>query len=130
MVVAATATCHGAPSAPDGVLLAPVLDGVERVGEVAGGVRRGDSGIASVIRGELGYAERCGSIATGTAMALPDRSRSLLATIIGWVLAAIVVWLALRLILGTVGFVVRGLVVIVVIAALLWAYLALKVPDD
>jgi hypothetical protein len=32
---------HGAPSAHDGVLLAPVLDGVEEVGEVAGGVGRG-----------------------------------------------------------------------------------------
>jgi hypothetical protein len=63
-------------------------------------------------------------------MALPDRSRSFLATIIGWVLAAIVVWFALRLILGTVGFVVRGVVLIVVIVGLLWAYLALKVPDE
>jgi hypothetical protein len=63
-------------------------------------------------------------------MALPDRSRSFLATIIGWVLAAIVVWFVLRLVLGTVGFVVRGVVLIVVIVGLLWAYLALKVPDD
>jgi hypothetical protein len=29
-------------------------------------------------------------------MALPDQSRSLLATIVGWLFAAIVVWLALR----------------------------------
>jgi hypothetical protein len=63
-------------------------------------------------------------------MALPDRSRSLLATVVGWVLAAVIVWLALRFILGTVGFVVRGLVLIVVIVGLLWAYLALKAPDE
>jgi hypothetical protein len=63
-------------------------------------------------------------------MALPDRSRSFLATIIGWVLTAIVVWFALRFILGTVGFVVRGVVLIVVIVGLLWAYLALKAPDE
>lgn len=63
-------------------------------------------------------------------MALPDRSRSVLATIIGWVLTAIIVWFALRFILGTVGFVVRGVVVIVVVVGLLWAYLALKAPDD
>jgi hypothetical protein len=63
-------------------------------------------------------------------MALPDRSRSFLATIIGWVLTAIVVWLALRFILGTVGVVVRGVVLIIVIVGLLWAYLALKTPDE
>jgi hypothetical protein len=63
-------------------------------------------------------------------MALPDRSRSFLATIVGWVLTAVVVWLLLRFVLGTVGFVVRGLVLIVVIVGLLWAYLALKAPDD
>ncbi len=63
-------------------------------------------------------------------MALPDRSRSFLATIIGWLLTAIVVWFALRFILGTVGFVVRGVVLIVVIVGLLWAYLALKAPDE
>jgi hypothetical protein len=62
-------------------------------------------------------------------MALPDRSRSFLATIVGWVLTAVVVWLLLRFVLGTVGFVVRGLVLIVVIVGLLWAYLALKAPD-
>ena len=63
-------------------------------------------------------------------MALPDRSRSFLATVIGWVLTAIVFWFALRFILGTVGFVVRGVVVIVVIVGLLWAYLTLKAPND
>ena len=65
-----------------------------------------------------------------TAMALPDQSRSLLATIVGWVLAAIVVWLALRFVFGTLGFLVRGVIVIVVIVGLLWAYLALKAPND
>jgi hypothetical protein len=63
-------------------------------------------------------------------MALPDRPRSFLATIIGWVLTAIVVWFALRFILGTVGFVVRGVVLIIVIVGLLWVYLALKAPDE
>ena len=63
-------------------------------------------------------------------MALPDRSRSLLATVVGWVLTAVVVWLLLRFILGTVGFVLRGVVLIVVIVGLLWAYLTLKTPND
>jgi hypothetical protein len=59
-----------------------------------------------------------------------SRSRSLLATAVGWVLAAIVVWLALRFVLGALGFLVRGVMLIVVIVGLLWAYLALKVPRD
>ena len=63
-------------------------------------------------------------------MAPSDRSRSLLATIIGWVLAAIVVWLAVRFLFGALGFVVRGVILIVVIVGLSWAYLALKAPDD
>jgi hypothetical protein len=63
-------------------------------------------------------------------MALPDRSRSLLATVVGWVLTAVVVWLLLRFILGTVGFVLRGVVLLVVIVGLLWAYLTLKTPND
>jgi hypothetical protein len=63
-------------------------------------------------------------------MALPDRSRSVLATVVGWVLTAVVVWLLLRFILGTVGFVLRGVVLLVVIVGLLWAYLTLKTPND
>jgi hypothetical protein len=63
-------------------------------------------------------------------MALPDRSRSFLATVVGWVLAAIVIWFALRFIVGTVGFVIRGVLLIVVIVGLVWAYLALKAPND
>jgi hypothetical protein len=63
-------------------------------------------------------------------MALPDRSRSLLATVVGWVLTAVVVWLLLRFILGTVGFVLRGVVLLVVIVGLVWAYLTLKTPND
>jgi len=63
-------------------------------------------------------------------MAPSDRSRSFLATVIGWVLAAIVVWLALRFLLGALDFLVRGVILIVVVVGLLWAYLALKAPGD
>ena len=63
-------------------------------------------------------------------MALPDRSRSLLASIIGWILAAIVVWLALRFLFGALGFLARGVILTVVLVGLLWAYLALKAPND
>ena len=54
----------------------------------------------------------------------------MLATVIGWVLVAIVVWLALRFLFGALGFVIRGIVLIAVVVGLLWAYLALKAPDD
>ncbi len=63
-------------------------------------------------------------------MALPDRSRSLLASIIGWVLAAIIAWLVLRFLFGALGFLARGVILTVVLVGLLWAYLALKAPDD
>jgi hypothetical protein len=63
-------------------------------------------------------------------MAAPDRTRSVLATVVGWVLVAVVVLLALRILFGALGFLIRGVVVIVVIVGLLWAYLALKAPDD
>ena len=63
-------------------------------------------------------------------MAVPDRSRALLATVIGWVLVAIVAWLALRFVFGVLGFVVRGVLLIVVVVGLLWAYLTLKAPKD
>jgi hypothetical protein len=63
-------------------------------------------------------------------MALPDRSRSLLATVVGWVLTAVVAWVALRFLFGALGFVARGVILIVVIVGLLWTYLALKAPDD
>ena len=63
-------------------------------------------------------------------MAVPDRSRALLATVIGWVLVAIVAWLALRFVFGALGFVVRGVLLIAVVVGLLWAYLTLKAPKD
>ena len=59
-----------------------------------------------------------------------DRFRSLLATIIGWVLVGIVVWLALRFVLGALGFLIRGVILIIVIVGLLWAYLTLRAPRD
>ena len=63
-------------------------------------------------------------------MAAPDRTRSVLATVVGWVLVAVVVLLALRILFGALGFLIRGVVIIVVLVGLLWAYLTLKAPDD
>jgi len=61
-------------------------------------------------------------------MPVVDRSRSVLATVVGWVLVAVVVWFVLRIALGALFWVARGIVVVLVIAGLLWAYLALKDP--
>jgi hypothetical protein len=65
-----------------------------------------------------------------SAMASSDRSRSLLATVIGWVLVGVIAWLALRFVLGALDFLVRGAILIIVIVGLLWAYLTLKAPND
>jgi hypothetical protein len=59
-----------------------------------------------------------------------DRSRSLLATVVGWVLVAALVWFGLRFVLGTVFWILRSILVILVILGLAWAYLALKAPSD
>ena len=59
-----------------------------------------------------------------------ERSRSLLATVVGWLLVAVIAWIALRFILGSVFWILRSLLIIVVIVGLLWAYLALKAPSD
>jgi hypothetical protein len=40
------------------------------------------------------------------------------------------VWILLRFVLGTVFWILRSLLVIVVLVGLLWAYLALKAPSD
>jgi hypothetical protein len=61
-------------------------------------------------------------------MAPSDRSRSLLATIIGWVLVGVVAWWGLRFVLGALSSLVRGAILVIVIVGLLWAYLTLKAP--
>jgi len=57
-----------------------------------------------------------------------EESRSLLASIIGWVIVAIIAWFVLGFILGTIFWVLRSIIWIVVIGGLIWAYLALKAP--
>jgi len=63
-------------------------------------------------------------------MPLAERSRSVLATIVGWVLVGVVVWVLLRFVLGTVFWLLRTALVVVVIVGLLWLYLTLKSPPD
>lgn len=63
-------------------------------------------------------------------MALGDRSRSFLASVVGWIIVAVVVWILLRFVVGTVRWLLRGFVLLIVIGALAWAYASLKAPPD
>ncbi len=56
--------------------------------------------------------------------------RSLLATLVGYVLVAIIAWVLLRFVLGTIFWLIRTVIVILVIGGLLALYLSLKTPKD
>jgi threonine/homoserine/homoserine lactone efflux protein len=57
-------------------------------------------------------------------------TRSVLATAVGYVLVALVVYILLRFVIGTLFWLVRTVVVIVVIGGLFVLYLRLKSPRD
>ena len=56
-------------------------------------------------------------------------ARSLLATIVGYIIVALVVLILLRFIVGTVFWLIRAFVLVIVLLALLAIYLRLKSPD-
>jgi hypothetical protein len=56
-------------------------------------------------------------------------ARSLLATIVGYIIVALVVLILLRFIVGTVFWLIRAFVLVIVLLALLVIYLRLKSPD-
>lgn len=55
--------------------------------------------------------------------------RSFLASVVGWLIVAIIVWVFFGSILGTIRFVVRMLVFVFVIGALLTIYFRLRDGD-
>jgi hypothetical protein len=63
-------------------------------------------------------------------MAESSTPRSALATVIGWVILAVIAWFVLSTALGAVFWVVRGFVWVLILGGLVWAYLALKAPPD
>ncbi len=63
-------------------------------------------------------------------MSLRTSSRSALATVIGWLLVLVVGWVLLRIVIGTVFWMLRGVVLVAVLVGLLLLYLTLKAPDD
>ena len=54
----------------------------------------------------------------------------MLATIVGYVIVAIVVLVLFRFVVGTIFWLIRALFVIVVLVALVVVYLRLKSPDE
>jgi hypothetical protein len=65
-----------------------------------------------------------------TVSAMASRPRSLLASAIGWLIVAMVVFWAFGLVIGWIGFVLRSFAWLVLIAVLVVAYLAAKGPPD
>jgi hypothetical protein len=59
----------------------------------------------------------------------PSGARSLLATIVGYVLVAVVVLVLFHFIIGTILWLFRTLIIIVALLFLLTIYLRLKSPD-
>jgi hypothetical protein len=59
-----------------------------------------------------------------------DTSRSALATVIGWIIVAAVAYWLLGAVLGTLRFVIRAVVWVVVISALVGLYARLKSPPE
>lgn len=58
------------------------------------------------------------------------KARSFLATIVGYVLAAVLAYLAFRVLVGTLYWLVRTLLIIVAVGGLAALYLKLKAPSD
>lgn len=59
----------------------------------------------------------------------PRTGRSILATIVGFVLVAVLVVVLFQFVVGTILWLFRTLVIVVVILALVTIYLRLKAPD-
>ncbi len=56
--------------------------------------------------------------------------RSVAASVVGWLLVAVVVWLLFGSVLATIRFVLRMALIAAVLFGLLWAYLRLKGGGD
>lgn len=61
---------------------------------------------------------------------MASRTRSALATVVGWILVVVVVLLALRFVVGTLAWIVRSSLAIILIVGLAWLWLSLKSPPD
>lgn len=59
----------------------------------------------------------------------PSGTRSVLATVVGYVLVAVVIVVLFNFVIGTIFWLIRTLLIVVVLLALLTLYLRLKSPD-
>lgn len=59
-----------------------------------------------------------------------SRGRSLLGTVVGYVLVALIAYFVLRLFVGTIFWLIRTLIVVVIVGGLFTLYLRLKLPRD
>ncbi len=58
------------------------------------------------------------------------RTRSLAASAIGWVIVIVIIWIVLRVVIGTLFWLLRAVLVIGAIVGLVALYLWLKDPPD
>jgi len=63
-------------------------------------------------------------------MAEVRKSKSFLATVVGYVLFAVIVWFLFGWLVGTILWVLRTVLIIVVVLGLFTLYLKLKTPKD
>lgn len=61
-------------------------------------------------------------------MSTLDRSRSTLATIVGWVLVLVIGWLLLGFLWGAVAWILKAALWLILLGVLLWVYLSLRSP--
>ncbi|MFW2333299.1 hypothetical protein [Ilumatobacter sp.] len=61
---------------------------------------------------------------------MANSPRSVLASAIGWLIVAVIVFWLLGLVAGWIGFVVRSIGWLLLIGLLIAAYLAIKAPPD
>ena len=59
----------------------------------------------------------------------PSAARSVLATVVGWVLVGVIVVVLFNFVIGTLFWLIRTVLIIVALLGLLTIYLRLKSPD-
>lgn len=59
----------------------------------------------------------------------PSAARSVLATVVGWVLVGIIVVVLFNFVIGTLFWLIRTVLIVVALLGLLTIYLKLKSPD-
>ncbi len=56
--------------------------------------------------------------------------RSMIASVVGWIIVAVVLFWALGFVLGTIRFIIRAFAWVIVLAILIAVYLRLRAPGD